>query len=92
MKIKSIFQQNHKRFIEDVIKVDDPDNISSEVEEYVITEEISKAMKSFFESYKISNSGANAVWISGFFGSGKSHLLKILSVVLENKELAELRQ
>lgn len=87
MKIKSIFQQNHRRFIEDVIKVDDLDHISSEVEEYVITEEISKAMTSFFESYKISNSGANAVWISGFFGSGKSHLLKILSIVLENKEL-----
>lgn len=85
MKITSIFQKNINRNIETVIKADDRDHISDEVAEYVITNEISKKIREFFSAYN-SYAGANGVWISGFFGSGKSHLLKILSYVLENKE------
>ena len=85
MKINSIFQKNINRNIETVIKADDRDHISDEVAEYVITNEISKKIREFFSAYN-SYAGANGVWISGFFGSGKSHLLKILSYVLENKE------
>ena len=85
MKINSIFLKNINRNIETVIKADDRDHISDEVAEYVITSEISKRIRDLFSAYN-SYSGANGVWISGFFGSGKSHLLKILSYVLENKE------
>ena len=85
MKINSIFQKNINRNIETVIKADDRDHISDEVAEYVITNEISRKIREFFSAYN-SYAGANGVWISGFFGSGKSHLLKILSYVLENKE------
>ena len=85
MKINSIFLKNINRNIETVIKADDRDHISDEVAEYVITNEISRKIREFFSAYN-SYAGANGVWISGFFGSGKSHLLKILSYVLENKE------
>ena len=85
MIIKDCFQKDINRNIETVIKADDRDHISDEVAEYVVTNEISKKIRDFFQAYN-SYSGANGVWISGFFGSGKSHLLKILSYVLENKE------
>ena len=83
--IKQYFEKPIGRPIETVIKADDRDNISTEVTEYVITNEIGKKIRDFFQSYN-DYAGANGVWISGFFGSGKSHLLKILSYVLENKE------
>ncbi|WP_034059321.1 BREX system P-loop protein BrxC [Lacinutrix jangbogonensis] len=83
--IKQYFEKPIDREIETVIKADDRDNISTEVTEYVITNEIGKKIKDFFQAYN-DYSGANGVWISGFFGSGKSHLLKIISYVLENKE------
>ena len=85
MIIKDFFENNINRNIETVIKADDVDNISTEVAEYVITNEIAKKIRDLFQAYN-DYAGANGVWISGFFGSGKSHLLKILSYVLENKE------
>ena len=85
MIIKDFFKKDINRTIETVIKADDRDHISDEVAEYVITNEIAKKIRDFFQSYN-DYEGANGVWISGFFGSGKSHLLKILSYVLENKE------
>ncbi|RZJ34503.1 MAG: BREX system P-loop protein BrxC [Flavobacterium sp.] len=84
MIVKDFFEKDINRNIETVIKADDRDNISTEVAEYVITNEISKKIRDLFYNYNNYN-GANGVWISGFFGSGKSHLLKILSYVFENK-------
>lgn len=82
--IKNIFEKNIDRNIETVIKADDREHIYDEVAEYVITKEIAKKISDLFAQYN-NYAGANGVWISGFFGSGKSHLLKILSYVLENK-------
>ncbi|MFZ6664104.1 BREX system P-loop protein BrxC [Peijinzhouia sedimentorum] len=84
MIIKDIFEKDIDRTIETVIKADDEANISNEVVEYVITNEIKNKIRGFFSAYN-DYTVANGVWISGFFGSGKSHLLKILSFVLENK-------
>lgn len=84
MTIKDFFEKDISRTIETVIKADDRTNVATEVAEYVITNEISNKIQDFFRSYN-QYDGANGVWVSGFFGSGKSHLLKILSYVLENK-------
>ena len=83
--IQKFFEKDINRPIETVIKADDREHISDEVAEYVVTNEIAKKIRDLFSQYN-DYSHANGVWISGFFGSGKSHLLKILSYVLENKE------
>lgn len=90
IKLKNMFYKPIDRDIKGVIKVGqaDDENIKQELEEYVVTGELNKHIEKFFESYKdgiISNTDKNGVWISGFFGSGKSHFLKILSYLLENR-------
>ena len=93
MQIKDMFAKPIDRDIKGVIKVgqDDNENIRQELEEYVVTKELQKHFRDFFSSYKRGingNTDKMGVWISGFFGSGKSHFLKILSYLLENKEVA----
>lgn len=83
---EKLFLKDIHRPIETVIKADDQLNFAQEVDEYVITREISNRLGDFFEYYNEKGYKVNGAWISGFFGSGKSHLLKILSYVLENKE------
>ncbi|MEA2031174.1 MAG: BREX system P-loop protein BrxC [candidate division Zixibacteria bacterium] len=82
--LKSIFAKRVDRPIEGVIKADDEGSLLLEFEEYVLTNEIEKRLEAFLEAYN-NYQGANGVWISGFFGSGKSHLLKILALLLENR-------
>ena len=93
MIIKNMFSKPIDRDIKGVIKVgqDDDANIKQELEEYVVTRELQKHFSDFFASYKkgiIGNTDKMGVWISGFFGSGKSHFLKILSYLLANKEVS----
>lgn len=84
IKLPDYFVKPYDRVIETVIMADDQNHIYDEVSEYVVTHDISNKISDFFEAYRDKGS-TNGVWISGFFGSGKSHLLKILSYVLENK-------
>ena len=85
-----MFDKPIHRDIKGVVKVgqDDEQNIYQELDEYVVTNELHKHIGDFFQSYKKGirgNTDKVGVWISGFFGSGKSHFLKILSYLIENK-------
>lgn len=93
MQIKEMFAKPIDRDLQGVIIVgqDEIANVKQELEEYVVTRELQKHFADFFAAYKtgiIGNTSKTGVWISGFFGSGKSHFLKILSYLLENKEIA----
>ncbi|NLN95595.1 MAG: BREX system P-loop protein BrxC [Bacteroidales bacterium] len=86
--IKDLFLQDVNREIETVVKADDRRNIDNEIREYVITNEISRKIGSLFSSYGHAGT-INGVWIHGFFGSGKSHLLKMLSFVFGGHKLSD---
>ena len=83
MTIGSLFAKDVSRPIEGVIKADDAGHLSTEIDEYVLTGETGAALSELLETYTdpVYN-GSNGVWISGFFGSGKSHLLKMLAYLL----------
>ena len=90
MLIKDMFRKPIDRNIQGVIVVgeDGLNDEKNELEEYVVTRELQRHFKEFYENYKqgiIGKTRKNGVWISGFFGSGKSHFLKMLSYLLENK-------
>ena len=92
MKIQNMFQKDINRDINGVIKVsqNDDNSLRQELSEYIITKELRRHFRTFFDNYsKAINYPTDkiGVWISGFFGSGKSHFLKILSYLLENKEV-----
>lgn len=85
-----MFERDIERDIKGVIKVAQTDekHIHQELDEFVVTRELKMHMSKFYENYQKSIDGTTdkmGVWISGFFGSGKSHFLKILAYLLENK-------
>lgn len=92
MLIKDIFAKPIDRNIQGVIKVGQAkeENIQQELEEYVVTKELQKHFKTIFDAYQQSINQPTdkmGVWIQGFFGSGKSHFLKIISYILSNREI-----
>jgi len=92
VELRNLFYKDIERDIKGVIKIgqDDDVNVYQELDEYVITRELSRHFSTFFNAYKKSinnHTDKMGVWITGFFGSGKSHFLKILSYLLENREV-----
>ena len=91
-KIASIFANDVTRQIEEVIKVDqtDADIIADEIDEYVVTDAIKKHFVRVLERYQETPQKPHegiAIWISGFFGSGKSSFAKVLGLAIEDRDI-----
>lgn len=91
--IKSLFDKKVDRPIEEVIKVDQTDEevIRDEIDEYVVTHAISRYYAEIFERYSETPNKPHegiAIWVSGFFGSGKSSFAKMLGLSIENRLIA----
>ena len=93
MQLQYIYKSDINRDINGVIKVaqNDEKSIEQELREYIITRELRRHFNTFFNNYEKSLSYPTdkiGVWISGFFGSGKSHFLKMLSYILSGVSVA----
>ncbi|MBU9710538.1 BREX system P-loop protein BrxC [Evansella tamaricis] len=92
MKIEELFKKDIHRPINNVVQAEqvDESTIENELDEYVLTEESAHYLERFYRNYLAiydQPSTKVGVWISGFFGSGKSHFLKILSYLLHNQSI-----
>lgn len=90
MQIRELFIRDIDREITGVIKIGAKNEIDirNELEEYVVTRELRSNLSKFIDAYKRSldrPTDKMGVWISGFFGSGKSHFLKVLSYLLSSE-------
>jgi len=88
-----MYKADINRNINGVIKVaqDDERSLEQELREYIITKELRRHFSTFLKHYEASLEQPTdkiGVWISGFFGSGKSHFLKMLSYLFENPIVA----
>lgn len=93
MKLQTMYKADINRDINGVIKVaqDDERSLEQELREYIITKELRRHFSTFLKHYEASLEQPTdkiGVWISGFFGSGKSHFLKMLSYLFENPVVA----
>ena len=93
MRIRDIFDTPIEETIEPVIKVaerQDEHKLAGEIGSYVVTPSIERYLDDFLERFTDTfrlNTTEIGVWISGYFGSGKSHLAKIAALLIENRNL-----
>ncbi len=96
LQIQDIFKKDIKRPINGVVKADQLNEavVWQELDEYVPTKELNQHFRKFLSAYLTAVDAPDnpvitdrmGVWVSGFFGSGKSHFIKILSYLLENRK------
>jgi hypothetical protein len=91
--IRTIFASDINRTIEEVIKVDQHDEevLCDEIAEYVVTDSIRSRYVTIFDKYAATPNQPHegiGIWVSGFYGSGKSSFAKMLGLSIQSRVLA----
>jgi hypothetical protein len=86
MKIKEILTIDLSEDIKNVIDLEDisEKEIQAEIESYIVTDGLAREYADFVDTFT-SNILETGVWISGFYGSGKSYFGKLLGYMLSNR-------
>ena len=88
MKIKDILTINLSEDIKNVIDLEviSEKEIQDEIENYIVTDGLAREYVTFVDTFT-SNILETGVWISGFYGSGKSYFGKLLGYMLSNRSI-----
>ncbi len=92
MKIREAIERDLSREIEEIIKVtqDDEQTVHGEISEYVATGKIRQQYRTVLKAVADAPADPHegvGIWVSGFFGSGKSAFAKNLGHVLDNRQV-----
>ena len=93
MNIIDTFDTHITERIEPVVKVADrnPSRLRYELSNLVVTQQWEQHLRKVFDAWAEATDGRAGtdpgIWISGFFGSGKSLLMKVLGIVLDGNQL-----
>ncbi len=81
MILKDLYKKDINRDINPAVSAGDlkDSTIKTEIEEYVFTDEIIQGLYDVTDGIRLANASHNGIWISGYYGSGKSHFLKYLN-------------
>jgi uncharacterized protein YeeX (DUF496 family) len=88
MKIKEILTIDLTEDIKNVINLEDisEKEIQAEIESYIVTDGLAREYAGFVDTFT-SNILETGVWISGFYGSGKSYFGKLLGYLISNRNI-----
>ena len=91
--IRELFLKRIDRRIEEVIKVDqaDEETVLEELQEYVMTESIGDHFTTVYKAIADAPSEPHegiGIWVSGFFGSGKSSFAKIIGYTVGGRTVS----
>ena len=90
MKLRQIFSKDIERNINPAVVVSEQDKttVQTEIEEYVFTPDLIDNLYKFLYEIFNQKNGKTAIWINGYYGSGKSHFIKYVHYCL-NKDSSE---